>query len=136
MLYDVFISHAGTEKQSIAYPLREVLESYGLSTFVDYEALHGSRIMGGDQIYDAMERSKAAVFILTVDFMKRKWPILELQHFLKLWKKAEENDGLKPLLIPIFYGLEVEECKDLALPMREDYIDGICDEGCFTRGVN
>lgn len=47
--------------------------------------------------------------------------------------ERERSVETKPLLIPIFHGLEVDECKDLALPTRDDYIEGFRALGCLTR---
>lgn len=86
-----------------------MLESHGLNTFLDEEELRVCRKKGRDEMYDDMEDNKAAVFILTTDFVKKEWlnTVKELQHF-QLWRRAEEENWLIPLLIPIFYGSQVK----------------------------
>lgn len=111
MKYDVFISHAKQEKVCVAYPLVEELRKYGSRSFLDFEEVSISRSTR-EQIFEAMHRSKAAVFVLSENFATRPWPIRELKYFLEVWEKARKEGRDGPVLVPLFYKLTANECKE------------------------
>lgn len=131
--YDVFISHAGAEKWLVAYPVRDALAAAGLNVFIDEEDIGISTMTSEEQIFAAMRGSKVAIFILSPNFLGRKWPMRELRYFLELREAASEENRHSPVLIPLFYGLQVEECKNTQLPLSENYFQCFYDNGFFER---
>lgn len=113
--YDVFISHAGPDKKTVAYHIREALERNGLRCFLDELDMVGSSRTAEEQLFSAMNGSRAAIFILSLEFSSRRWPMKELLHFLERRRVAKENNQRPPLLMAIFYSLSVRECKDAKL---------------------
>lgn len=110
--YKVFISHAGEDKLNIAIPLWEALQRIRVRTFVDKKELQE-----GDEappaMVTAMETAVVGVFVLSAEFAARKWPMKELSCFQE--RQASAADGCGPLLIPLFYRLDVAGCSDQKL---------------------
>lgn len=125
--YDVFISHAGTEKTSLTYPIRYALK--GLKCFLDEESLEVSARKNNDQTMAAIRGSRTAIFILSPQFVSRKWPMLEFTAFLKRHRKSPETE--RPRLFPVFYKLSVSDCRDKDLPWRVGLKSVFEDNGFF-----
>lgn len=51
---------------------------------------------------------------------------MELKYFLDLWERAKKEGRDGPILIPLFYALQVEECKnhDLAEKYHKEFALG------------
>ena len=107
--YSVFLSHAGPDKESIAIPLYERLRDCGISAFVDREELHPGDIVPRVMEY-AMKTAPVGVFILSPEFAVRKWTMDELMCFQKREREALEDNRPLPILIPVFYSLDVHTC--------------------------
>ncbi|CDF38850.1 WD40-repeat containing protein [Chondrus crispus] len=117
---DVFISHAGPDKLHIARPLFEKLQAHGLNCFLDKISMEPGDC-GGDEMTKAMESAKVGVFILSPEFAARKWTMRELRCFLRRRSEAIGSGMRPPTLIPVFYRLNIRECRELE-PNR--YWDG------------
>ena len=75
--YDVFISHAGPQKQTIAASLQRELRACGVSTFLDETSLRPSD--AADVEMEAALRScSIVVFLLTHDFLGSSYCMEEL----------------------------------------------------------
>ena len=109
--YSVFLSHAGPDKESIAIPLYERLREKGIHAFLDREELHvgdnGPRVMEY-----AMNTAPVGVFILSPEFAARNWTMAELMCFQKREREALEGDRPLPILIPVFYRLDIATCRN------------------------
>jgi len=96
--YDVFLSHACTEKREIVSHINESLKSAGLRVFVDYDSLklgdHATK-----EMLDAAWTAPVGLFVLSKDFLQREWPEKELRIFLERHKE----DSSKVKLVPFFY---------------------------------
>lgn len=121
--YDVFISHASEDKDSVVRPLKELLEKQGLSVWLDEE-----RLRVGDSLREAIDGgiriSSYAVIVLSPDFFRKSWPVRELDAFvdseghpsrslLPVWHKVSSSDvkRFSPLIGNLFgastrHGLE------------------------------
>jgi len=80
-LYDVFISHAGPDKQFIAEPLFEELVANGLKVFFDKRKLYP-----GHNASQKMETTRIAVVILSPQFACRLWTMKELLCLLRRFR--------------------------------------------------
>lgn len=103
--FDVFISHAGEDKRTLAMPLNERLTQHGVKCFLDIENLRPGDL-GWDSMDHAMETATIGVMILSPEFAAKRWPMKELDCFLK----RREEEGVRVGVIPVFYRLEREEC--------------------------
>lgn len=96
--WDVFISHAGEDKDDVAQPLADALRERGVSVWLDKYTL---RI--GDSLrrrIDAgLSRSRFGVVILSPHFFAKPWPQYELDGIVTL-----SVDGLQTLL-PIWHNM-------------------------------
>ena len=109
--YSVFLSHAGPDKESIAIPLYERLRERNVHAFLDCEELrvgdNGPRVMEY-----AINTAPVGVFILSPEFAARNWTMAELMCFQKREREALEGNRPLPVLIPVFYRLDVHTCQN------------------------
>ena len=126
--YDVFISHAGPQKQTIAASLQKDLRARGISTFLDETSLRPGD--AADVEMEAALRScSIVVFVLTHDFLRSSYCMEELHWALHpteshppLHESAAEHAAAgstacqpahsprvtvqrskEPVLLPVFY---------------------------------
>ena len=93
--YDVFMSHASEDKESIARPLTEALEARGLRVWFDnQEILIGDSIR--QKIEEGLVQSRYGVVILSKPFISKFWTNFEL-------------DGLIERVLPIWHEIGREE---------------------------
>jgi hypothetical protein len=75
--HDLFISHAGEDKESVARPLARALQSRGWSVWLDeLELTIGDSLSG--RIDGALAKSRFGVVILSRAFFAKPWPQREL----------------------------------------------------------
>lgn len=110
-VYDVFISHSGHDKLTMAIPLREKLKGLGITSFVDKVELRTGDI-APEAMIEAMESSPVGVFILSPDFVAKHWTMKELRCFLERRDGGNGTHLKSPKLIPVFYRLGIYECED------------------------
>lgn len=107
--YSVFISHAGEDKSTIGQPLWKKLETKNIRTFLDK-----GELQAGDhapfRMEMAMETADICVVILSPEYVAKKWPMKELECFLRRRKEADQIGNVRPLVIPVFYRLPLSEC--------------------------
>lgn len=100
--WDLFISHASEDKQSVAIPLTELLERAGLKVWLDQR-----EITLGDslrlKINDGLAQSRFGLVILSQAFLSKRWPTNELNSLLAL-----EDRGRK-VLLPVLHELELAD---------------------------
>lgn len=73
------------------------------------------------QLNAALQNCKRTVFVLSPDFMSKKWPMWELQEMPEQNRSAKEKEERGPHLFSLFYKLGMGECKseDLCESYRE-----------------
>ena len=80
-MYDVFISHASEDKQSIVAPLTQAFESHGITYWLDSD-----QILWGysttDKINEGLKNSKYIIVILSEAYVSKYWPLRELNSAL------------------------------------------------------
>ena len=115
--FDFFISHSKETKQLIVIPLAQCLKSIGIDVWIDRkEILVGNHIYS--EIQDAITRSKFCIAVIDQSFLKRTWPMKELELFNK-------KNNMR--IIPIFVDLEK------AIVYNEiPWLDGIAFEKMHT----
>lgn len=100
--YDFFVSHAREEKELFASPLVILLSHYGFDVWFDR-----TNISLGEEIFETIEegiqKSSFGVFILSKNFIEKKWPMHELDLFLKKEQLNKRNN-----ILPIFYDISKE----------------------------
>lgn len=105
-IWDVFISHASEDKNSIARPLAAALQAEGLKVWFDEMTLKV-----GDSLRRSIDRglakSRFGVVVVSKAFLKKEWPQRELDGLV-----AREGDGQK-VVLPIWHEVtaaEVRKC--------------------------
>lgn len=100
--WDVFISHARADAETIARPLKESLQAAGLRTWLDSEQLlPGDSLRGG--IDRGLAQSRFAVVILSQAFFAREWPQRELNGLAVL----ESAD--RKVILPVWHDISQAE---------------------------
>ena len=96
--WDVFISHASEDKDSIARPLRDALTAAGLKVWYDE-----SEIKIGDRLHKSIDegiaKSGYGIVILSENFFKKDWPQRELEGLV-----AKEIEGRK-VILPVWHNV-------------------------------
>lgn len=108
--YDVFISHAVEDKESIANELYRKLDKKGLKVWYS-----GSDLKVGDRlaesIHDNLDQCRFGVTILSPTYLSKIWTLNEFFFFLK-----RDIDGKKTIL-PVLYNITPEELAAKFTPM-------------------
>ena len=97
--WDVFICHASKDKNAIARPLGDLLESYGLRVWLDENELKlGDSLRG--TIDHALTKSKYGIVILSKAFFERDWPQRELNALAAL------ESPERKVIIPVWHEVD------------------------------
>jgi hypothetical protein len=136
--WDVFICHAGADKEAVARPLAQYLQEIGFRVWYDEFSL---RI--GDSLRRSIDKGLAntrfGIVILSPNFFKREWPqaeldglfarqragskvILPVWHQLSLADVRTQSPQLADLIAVRTDGGIAEAAKSLAEVMRLDYV--------------
>src|ERR1700753_2303469 len=102
--WDVFVSHASEDKESVARPLSNHLAGYGLKVWLDESELHlgdSLRI----KIDTGVAHSRFGIVVLSPAFFAKTWTKSELDGLV-----AREIEGVK-VVLPIWHNLSHEEIK-------------------------
>ena len=103
-MWDVFISHAWTDKEDIARPLAEALRRKGLRVWYDEFTL-----TLGDSLRRSIDRglaeSRYGVVILSPNFFAKEWPQKELDGLA-----AREVDSGK-VILPVWHNVKWEDVR-------------------------
>lgn len=112
--WDVFISHASEDKETIATPLAEALQAEGLRVWYDDFAL---RL--GDSLRQSIDRglarSRFGVVILSARFFEKHWTQQELNGLA-----TREVNGEK-VILPVWHGVGFSEVRNYS-PTLSDRI--------------
>jgi hypothetical protein len=106
-MWDVFISHASEDKETIARPLAVELEANGLQVWLDSQELYV-----GDQltpkIKQGLQNAQFGVVIFSRHFFAKKWTQLELETLLKMEKPPAK------VILPVWHGLRTAEIEEFS----------------------
>jgi len=101
-MWDVFIAHAGEDKDAVARPIAERLRALGLEVWYDEFTLFiGDSLR--ESIDNGLANSKFGVVIISPDFFKKNWPRKELDGLF-----AREINGQK-VILPVWHNIDREE---------------------------
>jgi TIR domain len=98
MEWDVFISHASEDMETVAGPLSDLLKSYGLNVWLDKDQINlGDSLF--QKINEGLFKSKFAVVILSPAFKAKEWTNRELEalHALEI--------GRANKILPVWHGV-------------------------------
>ena len=121
MLWDIFISHASEDKDSVVRPLVNLLEELGLSVWFDEQQLRlGDKL--SRRINEALSLSRFGVVILSESFLGKDYPQKELQSFLS----RETSSG--GYILPVLHQISHDEIKS-RIPLLGDNLAVSTDRG-------
>ena len=102
MKFDVFISHASEDKDSVARPLSAQLELLGLRVWLDE-----CQLTIGDSLRQSIDKglsdSKFGVVILSHSFFDKKWPNMELDGLIS------REDGTEKVILPVWHQISASD---------------------------
>jgi hypothetical protein len=100
--YDVFISHASEDKETIVVPLANALEELGVRVWFDQFALRiGDSLRR--KIDEGIANSRFGVVVLSKSFLAKGWPQYELDGLVTMAVSG------KQILLPIWHEISKDE---------------------------
>ena len=100
--WDFFIAYVSEDKDEIARPLAERLNSRGLMAwYVDYSLKQGSNLR--ESIDYGLARSRFGIVIISSHFLEKRWPQEELDDLA-----TREVNGRK-VILPVWHGIGFRE---------------------------
>lgn len=127
--YDVFISHASEDKDSVVRPLAKALKSKDINVWYDeFELKIGDSLRR--KIDQGLSKSKFGIVVISRSFIKKGWTNYELDG---LMTKAISG---QQILLPIWHNITQQEVIDyspsladkIARNTSEEAIEEIADE--------
>jgi TIR domain len=102
LMWDVFISHASEDKQSVARPLAEELRKRGVRVWYDEFTLKVGDSLRRS-IDEGLAKSKFGIVVLSRAFLAKEWPQIELDGLV-----ARQSLGQK-VILPVWHDISKEE---------------------------
>jgi hypothetical protein len=127
--FDVFISHASEDKDSVVRPLAAALAERGLAVWYDeFELRIGDSLRR--KIDAGIARSRFGVVVLSPAFFAKSWPQYELDGLVTMALTGRQ------ILLPLWHGISKDEvvaqspslADKVALRTAESTIEEISDE--------
>lgn len=103
--YDVFISHANSNKEEFVDSLKNDLSKLGISIWYD-----STQIDWGDnlkvQIHNGLDKCRFGIIVISPEFLGRDWTEIELHELFQ-----RQNKSGQKVVLPLLYNLSIEEMK-------------------------
>jgi uncharacterized protein YciU (UPF0263 family) len=103
--YDVFLSHASSDKLDYTDSLAVALRKLGIKIFYDTD-----EIAWGDDwkkdILNGVSQSEFAIVVISKNFFGREWTERELNEFLQM-----QNESGQKVILPLLHGLSFDDLK-------------------------
>lgn len=100
--WDAFISYASEDKKTVAIPLFQLLNDYGLNIWIDeHELVVGDSLRR--KIDEGLLKSRYGIVILSRHFFNKEWPQKELDALVS------REDGRSTVILPIWHNITKNE---------------------------
>lgn len=110
--YDIFISHASEDKDSLVRPLTTVLERLSVRVWYDEFSLQlGDSLIAS--IDKGLKESRFGLVVLSKSFLGKNWTEYELRSLM-----TRQIDGEK-VILPLWYGVTKEDVKKFSLYLAD-----------------
>ena len=110
--FDIFISHASEDKDSLVRPLATILERMSVRVWYDEFSLQlGDSLTAS--IDKGLQESRYGLLVLSKSFLGKKWPDYEYRSLM-----TREIDGER-VILPLWYGVTKEEVKEYSLYLAD-----------------
>lgn len=110
--WDVFISHAWEDKDTIVRQLAEMLEKLKVKIWYDESALKVGDSLS-KSIDDGLQKSKFGIIIISKNFLEKRWTDYEYRSLL-----SKEENG-KKVILPIWHNINKDEVKHFSLYLSD-----------------
>lgn len=127
--YDVFVSHATEDKDSVVRPLAHALQERGLTVWYDeFELRIGDSLR--QKIDAGIARSRFGIVVLSTAFFAKSWPQYELDGIVTMAVSGKQG------LLPLWHGISKDDvirqspslADKVAIRTADYTIDEIADE--------
>ena len=105
-MYDVFISHANKDKETLIEDLYKSLKKLGIDIFYDKESLEWGDNWK-DKILEGVQKAEFAIIVISTNFFGREWTEKELYEFMN-----RQNRNGQKLILPILCNITVEQLRE------------------------
>lgn len=103
--WDVFVSHASEDKESVVLPLVDLLLCHGMKVWLDKgEIFLGDSIR--EKIDEGLSRSQFGVVVISHNFFAKNWTKAELDSLF-----SREMGG-KKVILPVWHNISAEEVNE------------------------
>lgn len=110
--YDIFISHASENKDSLVRPLATVLERLSVRVWYDEFSLQlGDSLIAS--IDKGLQESRFGLVVLSKSFLGKNWTEYELRSLM-----TRQIDGER-VILPLWYGVTKEDVKNHSLYLAD-----------------
>jgi hypothetical protein len=120
--YDVFLSHASEDKETIARPLYEALTAAGVSVWFDEAVLKLGDSLSA-RIDEGLAKCTHGIIIISPSFLDKRWPQRELAGLV-----AREVAGGEKRILPIWHDIDHATLVERSLTLA-DRVAGRSSEG-------
>ena len=121
--YDVFLCHAGEDKEDFVSLLsKELKEKHKIVSFFDKVSLLEGRVAQTD-IAEAIRQSPLFVVILSHKFKGKRYPEAEVKaafEFCKVESDPLRFDSRYKKIIPVFYKIRADDCGESSITILRE----------------
>lgn len=105
----IFLSHSGVQKGFVERLHRRLSIVY-TSDCVFFDTNMKKGVYFNKEIFQAIEQCELAIVVMSPDYFRNKWPMVELAKIVEAQKsqKQPEMSPKKPLIVPLYYKLTVK----------------------------
>lgn len=120
-LWDVFISYASDDRETVARPLSELLSGLGVRVWFDQQELQVGDSLR-QRIDNGLAKSRYGVVVLSEAFFSRHWPQQELNGL-----SQREVQGRK-VILSVWHGVMADDVRQYS-PILADRVGARTEEG-------
>ena len=121
--WDLFISYASEDRETVVTPLVEALRSKGLEIWYDvFELTPGKFLLRS--IDEGLRESRFGIVVLSPNFFAKEWPMRELSGL----HSRSIQEGNRPFIVPIWYNLSASDIAHYS-PIMSDVVAIRWEEG-------
>lgn len=110
--WDVFISHASEDKDTVVRQLAATLEKLKVKIWFDEFSLKVGDSLS-KSIDDGLQKSKFGIVVISKNFLEKRWTDYEYRSLL-----SKEDNG-KKVILPIWHDISKDEVKNFSLYLSD-----------------
>ena len=110
--WDVFISHASEDKDTVVRELADTLEKFKVKIWFDEFSLKVGDSLS-KSIDDGLQKSKFGIVVISRNFLEKRWTDYEYRSLL-----SKEDNG-KKVILPIWHDICKDEVKKFSLYLSD-----------------